>query len=220
MSPSPTDKKPAAKAAPQRRQYNSLVRQQQSAETRERIVAAGSELVHDLPAWDWKNLTARAIGERAGVSERTVHRYFPTERKLRDAVLQRLVKESGIELEGLKLSEFAPITASLLGYLSSFAATTSNVDDPSLLSIDQLRCAAVLQAVREAAPDWPQPDCEAAAALLDLLWSPPPYERLISAWRFDNERAIGAITWLIDLVEAAIRDGRRPGLAKQHRADE
>lgn len=210
MPSSPIDNKQTPKPATERRQYNSPIRQQQSADTRERIVAAGSELVHSLPAWDWKNLTARAIGERAGVSERTVHRYFPTERKLRDAVLQRLVQESGIKLDSLKLGDFAEITAGLLGYLSSFAATTTNIEDPSLLSMDQLRCAALLRAVSDATPTWSQQDQEAAAAVLDLLWSPPPYERLMSAWRFDNERAIGTITWLINLIEEAIRNGRRP----------
>ena len=214
MSPiSPPEKKQTDKAAPKRRQYNSPLRQQQSAETRERIVAAGADLVHSLPVWDWKSLTARAISERAEVSERTVHRYFPTERKLRDAVLQRLVEESGIQLDSLKLEDFGQITAGLLGYLSSFDASRSmaNVEDPSLLSADQMRCKALLRAVAEASPAWPRQDQEAAAALLDLSWSPPPYERLITAWDFDHARAVEAITWLIGLIEEAIRHGKRPG---------
>lgn len=217
MPSSTPEKKQRSETSAQRRQYNSPVRQQQSAETRERIVTAGSDLVHSLPAWDWKNLTARAISERAGVSERTVHRYFPTERKLRDAVLQRLVAESGVQLDSLKLENFAEVTAGLLGYLSSFAATTitaTNVEDPSLLSMDQMRCEALLHAVADATPTWQRTDQEAAAAVLDLLWSPPPYERLITAWRFDNQRAIGTITWLIGLIEEAIRQGNRPGTGK------
>lgn len=215
MPSSPPKTKQTSKTAEKRRQYNSPVRQQQSAETRERIVAAGSDLVHSLPGWDWKNLTARAISERAGVSERTVHRYFPTERKLRDAVLQRLVEESGIQLDSLTLENFGEVTAGLLGYLSSFAATAStstNVEDPSLLSMDQLRCQALLAVVAQATPTWSRHDREAAAGLLDLLWSPPPYERLITAWGLDNKQAIGAIRWLIDLIEQAIREGRRPGI--------
>jgi AcrR family transcriptional regulator len=216
MAPSttPKKKKPGDSASTTRRRYNSPLRQQQSAATRERIIAAGAELVRCLPDWDWTNLTARAIGARANVSERTVHRYFPTERKLRDAVLQRLVEESGIDLGNLTLESFADTTAGLLSFLSSFAASAStspNVGDPTLISIDQLRCQALLQAVCKAVPDDNAQDLEAVAALLDLLWSPPPYERLISAWRFDKQRAIGAITWLIKLIEEAVRDGRGPG---------
>ena len=39
-----------------KRRYNSPLRQQQAAATRERIVAAGAKLVHSYPAWDWTNL--------------------------------------------------------------------------------------------------------------------------------------------------------------------
>lgn len=214
MPPPPSKKKRVDSPTAERRQYNSPVRQRQTLETRERIVAAGSELVHGLPGWDWTNLNARIIGERAGVSERTVHRYFPTERKLRDAVLQRLVEESGFKLDSLKLGDFAQTTAGLLSYLSTFAATSTSIENPTLLSMDQLRCNTLLQAVSEATPDWPRHDQETAAALLDLFWSPPPYERLVTAWQFDSERAIGAITWLISLIEEAIRNGNRPGTNK------
>ena len=67
--PSRTARATSSEPATQRRGYNSPVRRQQSAETRERIIAAGAELVHGFPAWDWKNLSAAAVGEHAGISE-------------------------------------------------------------------------------------------------------------------------------------------------------
>ena len=42
---------------------------------------AGSELVHRISVRDWKKLTVRAVAERAGVNERTVYRYFGSERE-------------------------------------------------------------------------------------------------------------------------------------------
>jgi AcrR family transcriptional regulator len=200
---------PGERAA-QRRRYDSPVRRQQIAETRARIVAAGAELVHGFPAWDWTNLTAAAVGARAGVSERTVHRYFSTERKLRDAVVQRLVEESGVTLEGLKLEEFAALAARLFAYLSSFAVAPTTVDDPTLASIDQRRRDALLGAVARATPAWSERERQTVAAVLDILWNPPSYERLITAWNLDPARAIGALTWLIGLVEEAVGKGRRP----------
>jgi AcrR family transcriptional regulator len=210
MSPTPQQDidKPAV-----RRRYESPVRQQQSAETKERIIVAGSELVHSFPAWDWRNLTARAVGERAGISERTVHRYFPTERKLRDAVLRRLVEESGLSLEHLELEGFASVTASMFNYLSSFAVaptTTSANDDPTFATMDHQRRDALLRAVARATPRWSDHEQETAAAVLDILWNIPPYERLITSWGFDAERATGAITWLIGLIKEAIQQGRKP----------
>lgn len=207
-------KKKSTKAAPGTgtRRYNSPVRQRQSMETRRGIIRAGAELVHGFPAWDWTNLTARAVGERAGVSERTVQRYFPTERLLRDAILERLLEESGVDLEAMELEDFAAVTAQMFSYLSSFAVEPARTEDPSFASMDRFRRQALLAAVARATPRWREEDRESAAAVLDILWNQPPYERLIDAWEFSPERASGTITWLIGLITEAIREGRGPDL--------
>src|SRR4029077_20529117 len=95
----------AADPAHPRRRYDSPLRRQRAAETRERIVGAGADLLHELPIWDWGALTVRAVAARSEVNERTVYRYFPSERALRDAVLVRLEQESGVELDGMRLAE-------------------------------------------------------------------------------------------------------------------
>ena len=210
-APSSPREPSAGQPASKRRRYNSPIREQQTAETRERIVAAGAELVHDLGDWDWKNLTARAVAEVAGVSERTVHRHFATERTLRDAVLLRLSEESGITLENLSVGNFAEATAQLFKYLSSFAITPATVADPSLASMDDRRRMALLAAVGNDRPEWSDQDRETAAAVLDIAWHLPNYERLLAAWGLEPERALDALSWLIELVEDAIRQGRRPG---------
>lgn len=196
---------------PARRPYDSPLRQQQARDTRERIVGAGAELVHSFPAWDWRGLTFRAVGERAGVSERTVHRHFSSERALRDAILQRLVMESGVSLDQLQLANFANITAGLFTYLSSFAAAPEAIEEPSFAAIDQHRREALLDSVRHETPQWPKADHEIVAAMLDMLWNVPSYERLVTAWQLDGPQAIRAVTWVIGLIEKEIRAGRRPG---------
>lgn len=216
MPPNNSRKKPTSTTesnqTPQRRRYDSPVRRQQTAETQERIISAGAELVHQLPAWDWTNITARAVGERAGISERTVHRYFPTERKLRDAVIQRMVQEAGVSLGELKLDDFADITKIMFSYLMSFAAQplTRPTLDPSLASMDQIRCDALRNAVTQATPELSKDDQENVAAMLDIFWNLPPYERLIQIWGFDAERAVGLMTWLINLVKDAVKQGNKP----------
>jgi len=197
--------------APGKRAYNSPLREQQSRKTRGSIIDAGAELVHGFPAWDWTNLTARAVGERAGVSERTVQRYFPTERLLRDAVLERMVEESGVNLDALTLGEFADVIQRMFTYLSSFAVTPEKQEDPSFASIDRFRRDALLKAVERAVPDWGESDREAVAAALDIFWNPPLYERLVEAWGLDADRAVGLISWLVTLIERAVQAGQRPG---------
>ena len=70
----------AAEHARARRRYDSPVRRQRAAETRERIVAAGAAILHDHAVWNFDTLTVRGVAERAGVNERTVYRHFANER--------------------------------------------------------------------------------------------------------------------------------------------
>lgn len=207
----PDREKPDRKA-PEKRAYNSPLREQQTRATRNNIISAGAELVHGFTAWDWTNLTARAVGERAGVSERTVQRYFPTERALRDAVLERMVEDSGVDLGALVFGEFADVIQRMFTYLSSFAVAPGKQQDPSFASIDQFRRESLLQAVERAVPDWSDTDRKAVAAALDIFWNPPLYERLVEEWELDADRAVALITWLVKLIERAVEAGERPGL--------
>ena len=97
-------------------------------------------------------------------------------------------------------------------FFSNFAAAQEEEEtDPTFASIDEHRCKALLDSVARARPEWSATEQENAAALLDILWNLPPYERLIRLWRFDTERSIGIVSWLIKLIEEAILLDRRPG---------
>lgn len=194
-----------------RRRYESPVRRAQLAETRERIVAAGSELAHEATSWDWRDLTARAVAERAGVSERTVYRHFATERLLHEAVMRRLQDEAGVSYEGLGLDDLGPVTARVFASLASYAVPPSVVDGAPFVAQDEARRAAVVAAVAPATGDWPEAEARMAAAMLDVLWLPTSYERLVGAWGLDPGEATRAVTWVIDLVNRAVRAGDRPG---------
>lgn len=196
---------------PARRRYNSPLRERQAAETREKLIRAGVELVHGFPDWDWNNLTFKAVGKKAGISERTAYRHFSTERELRDAVMEYLVSDSGINLERLELSNFGETTERIFSYLSSFAVNPELVKDPTLASMDQQRRVALLGAVTRSTPTWSEEDQKTVAASLDILWDTPPFERLLAAWDFDSKRASHTIRWMIGLVEDAVKKGNRPG---------
>lgn len=205
-------KKTMSEPPTEKRRYNSAIRQQQSNQTRALIIASGVALAHEFPSWDWKNLTFRAVSERAGVSERTVYRYFATEQALKDAVIQQLVKESGIDLNTLTLPEFTTTIKGLFRYMLSFAAKSKEIEDPAFSSVDHERRTALLRAVIEAAPSWSKSQQEVATAALDLLWQPSTYERLLNGWNFDSQQSLATLTWLISLIETAIRNERRPDI--------
>jgi AcrR family transcriptional regulator len=192
------------------RAYDSPVRRAQVAETRERIVTAASALVHELPTWDWRALTFRAVAEQAGVSERTVYRHFTTERELRDSVMRRLEEEAGVSYDGLALDDLADVTALVFSSLSSFAVSPTVVDDPTFVAEDRLRQDALREAVRGAARDWSDIERDRVAALLDVLWNVPSFERLVVRWGLDADDATRAVSWAIGLLVDAIGKGLRP----------
>jgi AcrR family transcriptional regulator len=195
-----------------RRTYDSPARREQAAHTRDRIVTAGSELVHEYKTWDWRELTFRAVAARAGVGERTVYRHFPTERELHDAVMRRLEDEAGIAYEDVDLTNLTAVTKRVFASLQRFTIdeTVHAPADPTFSGADERRRGAVLHAVSSAAPDWPEDRVRAVAGLLDVLWNLPSYERLVGAWQLPAADASGALTWLIDRVLAAIQAGEAP----------
>ena len=193
-----------------RRRYDTTLRRRQAAGTRERIVAAGSALLHGSPIRDWRALTVRAVAERAGVNERTVYRHFVNERALRDAVMYRLEEEAGIDLVGLRLESIADAAARIFAHVSSYPLKPRPPLDPTLTEASQRQRKALLGAVAARTAGWPEADRVVAAAMFDVLWSVATYERLVVDWQLDREQAIRGITWVIRLVEEAVRARRRP----------
>jgi AcrR family transcriptional regulator len=202
----------------ERRPYNSPVRRQQAAATRERIVAAGAELLHGFPVWNWSALTVRAVAERARVNDRTVYRHFANERQMRDAVLARMRDEAGVDLDGLRLEDVGDTATRIFEYVSSFPIEARTSTDPTVAAENERQRATLLAAVGSARGRWSDGDRRIAAAVLDVLWSPVSYERLVLDWRLAPDDAIRGLVWLIGLVEAAVRRAAPPPAALRGRA--
>jgi AcrR family transcriptional regulator len=198
-----------------RRRYDGTLRRQQAAETRERIVAAGSEILHASSIHDWRGLTVRSVAERAGVNERTVYRHFVNERGLRDAVMQRLEQEAGIDLGALRLEDVGDVAARIFEHVSSYPIKRRSPIDPTLSAAGRRQRTALLEAVAARTKGWSEPDRVVAAAMFDVLWSVASYERLAVDWQLDREQAIRGITWVIELLERALAERRRPGTLRR-----
>jgi AcrR family transcriptional regulator len=206
--------------APARRRYDSPVRRQRAAETRERILTAGAELLHGFPTWNWAALTVRAVAERAGVNERTVYRYFAAERELRDAVLERFEEESGVDVAGLALDEVVTVTARMLEYVSTFPLVPRAPRDDTVAAANARQRASLVAALEPHTEEWSTADRAVAGAVLDVLWSVVSYERMVIDWELRPDDAIRGLTWVIGLVEAAVRDGQVPHATIHEPADD
>jgi AcrR family transcriptional regulator len=180
------------------------------AETRERIITAGADLMHGFPVWKWSGLTVPVVARRAGITERTVYRHFAGERDLRDAVLERLREEAGVDLEGLELGDLKDVATRIFEYVSAFPLEARVSTDPSVAAENERQRAALLRAVRPAAQDWSTTDRRIAAGMLDVLWSPASYERLVADWDLSPKEAMRGIAWVMQLLEDAIQRSSGP----------
>jgi AcrR family transcriptional regulator len=193
-----------------RRPYDNTLRRERAEQTRQRIVRAGAELLRTSSMRDWRTVTMRAVAERAGVNQRTVYRHFPNERTLRDAVLHHIEQEAGIELSSMSLDDVGDVTARIFRSISRYAPPVGPTLDPTLAEAKQRMQDALRAAVAADTVGWSAEERTMAAAAIDLLWAPTSYERLLLNWDLEHEEAIRVVDWLIDLVAAAIREGRHP----------
>jgi AcrR family transcriptional regulator len=193
-----------------RRRYDSTLRQERAAQTKERIIDAGAALVHGYSSWNWRKLTIRAVAERAGVHERTVYRHFDSEESLRAAVVARLEHEAGIHPDDVSLDDLRGHVTALFDYLSTFSSSTEPPIDASLADEDRRRKAGLVAAVQAATPSWSDDDRTLVAALIDVLASVAAYRRLVSAWQLDSAEATRAVGWLLELMTTAVQRDEPP----------
>lgn len=193
------------------RRYESPVRAEKAAQTRDRILAAGAELVRAQPSWEqWREVTIHLVAEKAGVHDRTVYRHFAGERELRDAILQRLYEEAQIDIDDVHMDNLQHHVSAVLHYFASFNSFTPQPIEPFLATYDERRKDAVLRALGEAAPGWSEPDHRIVAALIDILWGVQTYQRFIIGWDFEVDEMTRAVGWLLDLIRTAVRDDHPP----------
>ena len=192
------------------RRYDNSRRREAAAQTRQRIIDAGCEVARESDVRDWRGVTMAAVAERAGVSERTVYRHFGSEAALRRGVIDAIQQRAGIDLEGLRVGAIADVAALIFGQVAAFRTVGATDVDPTLSAAGERQRQALSAAVAKAAPGWDEHQHRAAAAALDVLWSPAAYERLVRDWTLDPDAATAALTWVVRLVERAVSEGPPP----------
>jgi AcrR family transcriptional regulator len=193
-----------------RRRYDNTRRRAHAEQTRADIVTAGVELLRASSIRDWRAVTIRAVATRAGVNERTVYRHFASERVLRDAVMHRLEQDAGIDLTEMRFGDITDVAARIFRHVSQYPSAPRPPLDPTLVEASRRQHEALLGAVAGGAPRWTAADRTLVAAMFDVLWGVASYERLVAEWGLDRDEAIRAVTWVVGLVQDAVREGRPP----------
>lgn len=192
------------------RSYDNSRRREAAELTRRQIIDAGCRIARESDVRDWGGLTIAAVAERAEVSERTVYRHVGSESGLRDAVMDAMQQQAGIDLDGLRLDGVADVASLIFGQVAAFRSVSPVDLDPTLRAAGQRQHDALTKAVDQAAPNWTDHQRRAVAAVLDVLWSPAAYERLVRDWDLTPEAATAALTWGVHLVERAVDGGPPP----------
>ena len=128
-----------------------------------------------------------------------------TERIIETRDLRRTFKAKAGDIEAV-----AGVTAQIFEYVSSFPLEPRTPRDPTVAAANQRQREALFAAVAPSTTEWSPVDRALAASVLDVLWSVVSYERLVADWELEPQDAIRGITWVIGLVEDALREGRRP----------
>lgn len=191
--------------------FDTPVRAQFFADVSERILTAGTELLRAEGAWDWREVTIRAVAKRAQVSERTVYRHFTNERGLQEAIIRRLNEVAGVPLDGFRLEAFPDqVIERIYKYLAPFSFKRE-FPKTAATKAEEMRWQKALRgAIEPYAQDWSETERRMATGLLDVLKSVEMYERLRDSWDLDTEDAMRAAKGLSNLLIEAIRQGGRP----------
>jgi AcrR family transcriptional regulator len=168
-------------------------------------------LVRHLEAGDADGLVMEDLARDAGVSRRTLYRYFPSRAHLLEAAGE------WIRAEVLQL----PIEIGPEGLGASFRAATSRLQRKPGLARALLRTQAgrairsgyrrerveaIRRAVAAEAPGAPRPELERAAAVLAYLCSSNAWTTIQDESGLDGSSARAAVEWAIEALLARLRD--------------
>jgi hypothetical protein len=122
----------------------------------------------------------------------------------------RLHEEAGVDYSAVTADNLVEVTGRVLDSMGRYptAPTGPQPADPIFHQVDFDRRAALARVAAEL--DLPGAARGEVAALLDVLWNLPAFERLVVGWQLDPERASAALAWLVELVLRAAEAGEAP----------
>jgi len=185
------------------------LRQRQATLAREAIFDA---LVRHLERGDVDDIAMEDLAREAGVSRRTVYRYFPTRTDLLAAAAD-WIRDDLLQL---------PIEIGDEGITQSFRQAAGRLQARPQLARALLRTAtgsalrrgyrtarveAIRRALRREVPGLSKREMDGAAAILSYLCSSSAWITLQDEAGLDAERAQAAVEWAIETLLARLRDG-------------
>jgi len=189
--------------------YRSPLRASQAEQTREKIEQAAGALLEEGGAAE--SITFRAVAAKAGVTEMTVYRHFPTREDLLQGLWRALNARMGpdIGMPGTRkelLAQHAGLFAGFDRIAPQIIASLTTPQGREMRStLNDPRRRAFRAIVQEACPDLPARERTRVAAILQLLHSAHAWMSLREQWGFDGQEAAAATRWTIDIILEHLR---------------
>ncbi len=186
------------------------LRTRHSEATRRQILDATQRLVVEVHGW---TLSMSEVADRAGVSRRTLYRYFATKEELLEAASREWAADDGDhvafssdDLDGLQqylIDQWRTLAANLPAVLAQHASPTGRrMRERWLLRARQLATDAM------AGVPVTGREREELVDLLLALMSSSMFLELVDRMDHEPDRAAQLVTWVVDsLVERAREDG-------------
>lgn len=190
--------------------YRSPLREEQAARTRERIEQAAVALLDS--AHGAEEITFKAVAERAGVTEMTVYRHFPTRKDLLQGIWRQLNANMSPDI-GMPsgLDELLAQNSTLFeGFDKLAPQIVASITTPQgremRAALNDKRRRAFRHIVDEIAPDLPPATRTRAAAVMQLLHSAHAWMSLRDQWGLDGREAAATTRWAIDILVHQLRN--------------
>jgi len=188
------------------RSYRSEIREAQSAETRERLVAHAADLLKEDGI---EALTLPKLAARATVSVPTVYRYFATLEDLLRALLDWLRPQIGMTPESILRADVASAPHENFPRFEAHAAVLEPLMESRAwyrvrVASQTNRSERGAEVLRSHAPELSQAELEAAAGAIFVLGSPQAWRWFRDTWGVDTARAADAAAWAMRTLVAAL----------------
>lgn len=184
----------------ERRKYNNALRDQHSQLTRDAILDAVEGMLSDTAG---SELSFARLAERAGVSEATVYRHFPSKPELLDAFARRAARR--FDLTPDLADDLAAVPARVADLFAYFrenrALLLAAQKAPDMAeyarAVRKDRGARVLALVVKRYPSLPPDQQRSAAAVLHMTLSATHWLWLVDACGLTDADAVAAARWAL-----------------------
>jgi AcrR family transcriptional regulator len=203
------------------RPYHSPLRDAQAAQTRQLILDTMIEL---LAGGQADNFSIRQLASEAGVSERTVYRYFPDRETLLDGLNGYLTSAMGTAVQEAELADLDQLVDFLPTVFESFDAMPEvtkagiliNPDPARVVPTQRRRTERMIDLARRTFPDLDDADVVRLGQLVRTVTSTYNWLRMREEFGLSGAESADLLGWAL---QCALDEVRRTGRVGSNRDD-